>query len=159
AAAGDRSGTPLYLAPEVLDGDPASARSDIYSVGVLLYYLVTGDFPVRGQTVEEIAGAHQRGVRVPLLDTRADMPAWYASGVDRGLAVVPRSRYDSAGALASALAEMAAGDAAHTRLNPSLIATGITRRTAPRWPSRRAGIGAVVLMSLGALFGIWKWRT
>src|SRR5947207_1604288 len=42
---GDMAGTPLYLAPEVLAGQPASVRSDIYSLGVLLHYLATGVFP------------------------------------------------------------------------------------------------------------------
>lgn len=41
--ASDLKGTPLYLAPEVLQGDPPSAKSDLYSLGVLLYYLVSGD--------------------------------------------------------------------------------------------------------------------
>ena len=47
--AGDLAGTPLYMAPEVLAGSAATQQSDIYSVGVLLYYLVTGQYPVEGQ--------------------------------------------------------------------------------------------------------------
>ena len=43
----DRAGTPLYMAPEVLEGGQASARSDVYSLGVLLYHLVTGEYPVQ----------------------------------------------------------------------------------------------------------------
>ena len=44
------AGTPLYMAPEVLAGEAPSAISDVYSVGVLLYHLVTGEYPVEGQT-------------------------------------------------------------------------------------------------------------
>jgi serine/threonine protein kinase len=43
----DLAGTPLYLAPEIFDGAPASENTDLYSLGVLLYHLVTGSFPVR----------------------------------------------------------------------------------------------------------------
>ncbi len=54
----DRAGTPLYMAPEVLEGEQASARSDVYSLGVLLYHLVTGDYPVRAASVDELRDAH-----------------------------------------------------------------------------------------------------
>ena len=51
------TGTPMYLAPEVLSGEPASPRSDQYSLGVLLYYLVTGHYPIEADTTEEAATA------------------------------------------------------------------------------------------------------
>ena len=54
----DLAGTPLYLAPEVLLGQQATMRSDLYSLGIVLFHLVTGSYPVRGRTVREIrAGA------------------------------------------------------------------------------------------------------
>src|SRR5437868_5575952 len=43
----DFAGTPLYLAPEIFDGTPASEATDLYSLGVLLYHLVTGSYPIR----------------------------------------------------------------------------------------------------------------
>ena len=45
------TGTPLYLAPDVLNGQPASVSSDIYSIGVLLYHLLTMRYPVEGDTI------------------------------------------------------------------------------------------------------------
>ena len=54
-------GTPLYSAPEVLNGSAASVQSDIYSLGVLLWYLLTGSYPVNGRSVDEIKRAHARG--------------------------------------------------------------------------------------------------
>ena len=48
------AGTPLYLAPEIFLGAPASARTDLYSLGVLLYHLVTGAFPVRATTIDQL---------------------------------------------------------------------------------------------------------
>ncbi|MBK9240487.1 MAG: protein kinase [Acidobacteria bacterium] len=62
------AGTPLYLAPEVLNGEPASVRSDLYSLGVLLFYLSTGTYPLTGRTLREIRAAHKdRGPAVILL--------------------------------------------------------------------------------------------
>ena len=46
------AGTPLYLAPEILNGGHASPASDVYSLGVLLFLLVTGAFPVQAESVE-----------------------------------------------------------------------------------------------------------
>ena len=49
AAASDLAGTPLYLAPELFAGEPATVQSDVYSLGVLLYHLLTGTYPVTGK--------------------------------------------------------------------------------------------------------------
>jgi serine/threonine protein kinase len=63
--AGELAGTPLYLAPEVLSGDePPSLRSDIYSIGVLLYFLLTGGFPVNGADLDGLGQAHAKGERL-----------------------------------------------------------------------------------------------
>ena len=60
-------GTPLYLAPEVLLGGPATIQSDLYSLGVLLYYLATGRYPVRASSIEALRSAHaqREGARGP----------------------------------------------------------------------------------------------
>ena len=58
---GSLAGTPLYLAPEVLGGGQPTVRSDIYAVGVLLYHLATGEFPVRGKTFDEVREATLSG--------------------------------------------------------------------------------------------------
>ena len=60
------AGTPLYLAPEVLDGAAATPRSDVYSVGVLVFHLATGTFPIDGRTVGELRSAHRSGDRTSL---------------------------------------------------------------------------------------------
>ena len=52
------AGTPLYAAPELFTGAPASPQSDLYSLGVLVYYLLRGEHPVRGTSLSEIQAAH-----------------------------------------------------------------------------------------------------
>jgi hypothetical protein len=99
ATGGDLIGTPLYMAPEVLAGGPASPCSDVYSVGVLLFYLVTGDFPVYCRTVEELRLAHRYGDRQYLTQIRPDLPATFVRVVERALATSPDDRYPTAAAL------------------------------------------------------------
>lgn len=68
------AGTPLYLAPELYAGHPASVASDIYSVGVLLYFLATADFPVSGRSFSEIKQAHADGARKPIRKACPSIP-------------------------------------------------------------------------------------
>jgi serine/threonine-protein kinase len=94
----DLAGTPLYLAPEIFSGAPASERSDLYSLGVLLYHLVTGSFPVRATTIEELQEGLAKGEVVRLRDARADLPTTFVSAVNRAISSDPDRRYASAGA-------------------------------------------------------------
>jgi serine/threonine protein kinase/tetratricopeptide (TPR) repeat protein len=98
------AGTPLYLAPEVLLGKPATERSDIYSLGVLLFHLVTGRYPVHGRSLAELKAAHGQARGSRLIDVRADVPETFAAVVDRALAADPQTRHESAGELRQALA-------------------------------------------------------
>ena len=104
AADASQQGTPAYLAPEIFDGGPASVRSDIYAVGVLLYFLVTRDFPVRAKSVPHLIDAHKRGERVRLRDGRPDLPPAFVSVVERALDPDPERRFASAGEMEAALA-------------------------------------------------------
>ena len=97
-------GTPLYMAPEVFRGEEATARSDLYSLGVLLYHLVTGNYPVVGSTVGELRRAHELGHRHLLRDERPDLPDSFVGVVERCLAARPEGRFASAGEMEQALA-------------------------------------------------------
>jgi eukaryotic-like serine/threonine-protein kinase len=96
------AGTPLYLAPELLEGGEATASSDLYSLGVLLYHLVTGGYPVVAASLGELKEAHQRGRR-RLHDARPDLPDAFVQAIDRALAPNPADRHASAGAMQEAL--------------------------------------------------------
>jgi eukaryotic-like serine/threonine-protein kinase len=92
-------GTPPYLAPELFDARPATIASDIYSLGVLLYHLLTKRYPVEGETLDEIAAMHARGRRTPLADRRPDLPPSLLQVVENALRPDPAHRYRSASAM------------------------------------------------------------
>jgi serine/threonine protein kinase len=99
----DLVGTPCYLAPELLTGCPATVASDIYSLGVVLYYLVTRDFPIRDEAVEDVRLFTRNGRFVPLSDRRPDLPASFACVVSRALARNPAHRYKTVGEMQDCL--------------------------------------------------------
>ena len=103
SGAGHIAGTPMYMAPEVLAGQTASARSDVYSLGVLLYYLVTRKFPVEGRTIDDLRGAHMLGRRTSLRERAPDLPSQYVQAVEHALVANPEQRCPSPAALLEAL--------------------------------------------------------
>lgn len=99
----DMAGTPLYLAPELFDGQPATRASDIYSLGVLLYRMVTREYPVEGADRSAIARAHREGRVKRLRDVRPDLPGGFIQAVERALSPDPNVRPQTAGAFEAAL--------------------------------------------------------
>ena len=99
----DFAGTPLYLPPEVFQGQKRTKVTDIYSLGVLLYHLVTAAYPVHGRTRNEVEQAHRRNERRRLRDLRPDLPADFVQTVERAVAADANQRYQSAGAFEEAL--------------------------------------------------------
>lgn len=123
AFASGLAGTPLYVAPEVLDGCAPDASSDVYSLGVLLYFLLTGAFPVEGRTLAEIRSGHATSRRILVRDRRRDIPRRLAAIVDRAAASSRAKRFRTAAELEAAMA--AAGLPAHRRYGPALAAAAI----------------------------------
>jgi eukaryotic-like serine/threonine-protein kinase len=144
-------GTPLYLAPEIFRGQRASVQSDLYSLGVLLFYLVTAKFPVVAGSMEQLAQAHAQRERQPLRDLRPDLPEAYVATVGRALDSDPTRRYQSIGEFESALRESLNAPASR----PAVQAPVVSRRA-------RFGlafqVAAAVLVALITALIVWTGR-
>jgi TolB-like protein len=115
------AGSPLYLAPEVLAGEKATVRSDVYSIGVLLYRLLTRSYPVRANSLADLRRAHAASQRTDVRSARPNVPSRLARAIERAIDPEPQRRYESADALAADLANL---DARHKRL-PMVYAAGV----------------------------------
>ena len=86
-------GTAAYLSPEQARGEPTDARSDLYSLGVVLYEMLAGRPPFQGDTPVAVAYQHVQDPPVPLSRLRVDVPGALAAATMRLLAKEPEERY------------------------------------------------------------------
>jgi TolB-like protein/Flp pilus assembly protein TadD len=159
AASPDLVGTPLYLAPEIFDGASASAQTDLYSLGVLLYHLVTGSFPVPAATIDELRDGQSRGAVVRLRDARADLPTMFVQVVDRAISRDPQRRYQSAGALEADLLEALRGTTGVRPLKSSPDALVAGARSAWRLSMLPAPAIAALALIVVAVVGVIWWAS
>jgi len=101
-------GTPLYMAPELWRGESATRRSDLYSLGILLYELLAGVAPHRGVTMAELADIVQSRDIPRIGDVVTGVEPAFASIIDRLVERDAGARFPSADALLLALEESAA---------------------------------------------------
>lgn len=97
------AGTPLYLAPEVLRSGDATIQSDVYSIGVLLYHMLTGTYPVRAGNIPDLRLAHERRDRGDVRAIRRDVPRRLAGIIERAIDPDAERRFESVDELATAL--------------------------------------------------------
>ncbi len=139
--AGQVVGTLHYLAPEVLRGRPADARTDIWALGVLLYELAMGDLPFHGKNRFEVTHAILGEAPTPLSE---EVPAGLRAVIQRCLAKEPSQRYQRSSEVRAVLEAIQTGS----------ISMPASPGPARRWRPRALAVGVVLL--LGA-FGAYKW--
>jgi eukaryotic-like serine/threonine-protein kinase len=105
-ATGAVLGTASYIAPEQASGSPATALSDVYSLGIVAYQCLSGHRPFEGDTPLEIAMKHVTGTARPLPE---DVPKPIRQVVERAMGKEPRGRWESAEAFAVAARHAASG--------------------------------------------------
>jgi serine/threonine-protein kinase len=112
-------GTPGYMSPEQFDAHGVDERSDLYSLGVVLFEVLTGRLPFCGQTPIAMALAHKTEPPPLPRSLRRDAPAWLERVVLRCLEKQPERRYASAHELASELRRPRTGEPPRRRALPS----------------------------------------
>ncbi len=158
--AGRVLGTTDYVSPEQALGQPVTPQSDLYSLGVVLYEMLTGDVPFHGETPVAVAMKH---VREELPDVQARRPqisAATASVVDRAVAKDLELRYADAAAMATDLEEVLAIEASRTGQTTGEVTTvlktlrGRARGRLPwrmrhpaRWLTSIAVLAAIVVLA------------
>jgi eukaryotic-like serine/threonine-protein kinase len=101
---GQLIGTVAYMAPERVDGTPASVQSDLYSVGVILYEALAGTRPFEADTPMSLCFAVHRGDHEPLTTRRPGLDPGLVAVVERAMARRPEDRFASAAEMGAALA-------------------------------------------------------
>jgi hypothetical protein len=178
-AGGDLAGTPLYLAPELFAGAAATPASDIYSLGVLLFHLVTGKYPVEGANRAEIQAAHALHRRTRLRDARPDLPDGVVQVIERAIAPEAAQRYQTAGAFDEALAGASGtptpGDASRSHPPGLTSEHGSTWQAGSTWHNGSArqngstrptswrgaagwGLATLTVVAIAVLGSLWMMR-
>jgi serine/threonine-protein kinase len=98
-------GTVDYMSPEQINGEPATAASDIYSLTAVLYHCLAGTVPYPRESAAAAIWAHLSATPALLTDIRPELPSDADRVIARGMAHQPAARYASAGELAAALTE------------------------------------------------------
>jgi serine/threonine protein kinase len=157
--AGRVLGTTDYVSPEQALGQPVTPQSDLYSLGIVLYEMLTGDVPFHGDSPVAVAMKH---VREDLPDVQARRPqisAATASVVDRAVAKDLAHRYPDAAAMTADLENVLAIEASRTGQTTGEVTTvlrslrGRARRRLP-WRTRHPARWLASLALLGAIIAL-----
>jgi len=155
-------GTPEYMSPEQLAGDPVDGRSDQYSLALVFYRLLTGRLPFDGASIQETVVKRLTDPPHPLAMARPEgkFPPGLQAVMDRALARLPAARYDTVLDFVKALQEVTPGDAERTRplAAPGGAAAGgipPTRRVPGAKASQRSKAALATIGVVAVALGAW----
>ena len=118
--AGSVVGSPIYMSPEQVRGEKATAQSDLYSFGVTMYELIAGKPPIQGKNSYELMMGHLNQQPRPLYELRPDIPRYISDALARAMEKDPARRFATATELLNALTP---GDPQHKEIDTELTAT------------------------------------
>ncbi len=157
---GTMLGTPAYLAPERVQGEPATPASDVYSAGVVLYELLTAKKPFDADTPLGLVRAIQEDEPEPLTEVRPDLDPALAAIVEKAIAKDAGKRYSAAEEMAQALSAWIPASASETTqsLSPASSTQGfkIRKRGGSKRSRRLAGIMLGIIAVLWPIFVITR---
>ena len=137
-------GTPFYMSPEQVKGEPVGPQSDIFSLGVILYQMAAGVVPFTGATPFEVMMVRVQRRPKPAKEFTPDLPVYLQKIIDRCLAVDPALRYQNVGQI---LAD----------LDSESVRSGISYRAmSRRWLKPTAAAIVVAMVLAGG--GIWVYQ-
>ena len=111
-------GTVPYMSPEQVAGRPVDSRSDIFSLGIILYEMETGKRPFAGNSSVELASSILRDQPKSISDIRSDLPGHLGWVTRRCLEKEPRRRYQSALDVSNELQDIKSGSSSDVRFSP-----------------------------------------
>jgi eukaryotic-like serine/threonine-protein kinase len=141
-------GTPAYMSPEQAGGERSlDGRSDVYSLGCVLYEMLAGEPPFTGPTPRAVIAKRMLDPIPHVRTARENVPEAVEQAIIKALAKVPADRFPTAGGFAAALH----GGLGH--------AAEPNRERGPRRPAARLGlVGALALLAVAGAFGLWlRW--
>jgi serine/threonine-protein kinase len=144
-----------YCAPEQIQQRHVDGRADVYSLGCVVFHSLAGRPPYTGESELDVLNAHLRDPVPRISELRSDVPAALDRVLETAMAKAPDERYQSAGALASALAA-ALGDGATRAVPTRRMARPVLASQRRRFSPRFLGVAALVLVVAlgGAAAGI-----
>jgi predicted Ser/Thr protein kinase len=157
-----RAGTPAYMSPEQLTGHEVTVRSDIYSLGLVLYEMFTGKRPYEGKDVAELLELQRESQPITMTSLVKDIDPGVESVIARCLSPDPKGRPASTLAVAAALPggdPLAAALAAGETPSPDLVAAsaGQVIGMRPGWAVACAAAAVVGLVSMAILSPMVRW--
>jgi serine/threonine protein kinase len=150
-------GTPNYMSPEQARGERVDHRSDIFSLGVVIYEMASGDVPFKRKSHAETMNAIINEPHTPVAELIEEIPAGLSSAVDRALSKDPAQRYQNMGELLADLRQVgrSVGLLGSSDSQGAVIPyVPLGRRSAKRRMGAMALLGLALLVALGLWFSL-----
>ncbi|HEY9152879.1 MAG TPA: protein kinase [Anaerolineales bacterium] len=170
-------GSPQYFSPEQAAGEAPTPASDVYSLGVVLYEMITGTLPFTASTVEELARLHMEATPIPPSEYIPDLPEALEEIILKVLSKEPSARYRTADQLGRVLMKFGTQRDEPTSTPASTPLSEIA--PAPMWEAETTlpvaepqpdssssnididwmaiGLGLLALIAVGGLIPFWMW--
>jgi len=162
-------GSPQYFSPEQAAGELPTPASDVYSLGIVLYEMLTGTLPFTASTVEELAHLHMEAKPIPPSEYIPDLPEALEEIILKVLSKEPSARYRTADQLGRVLMKFGTQrDEPFSTSIPTTISVG-KEEHAPQSAEPEAdssflnidwlavGLGLLALIAVGGLIPFWMW--